>query len=109
MRGGATEYAVSIITTIPFARSDGLHRTTTYVEPPSHELITLSTYQELLLARKRLVFTETQAYFQCYEIHRFETLRKLVPRIIDKQTTVLVRSNWKPVLPEEGMGKFKDS
>lgn len=58
------------------------------------------TYQELLLARRRLVFTKTQAYFQCYEMHRFETLGELAPRELDSRLTL-----FSSVLPEEGIGK----
>lgn len=32
------------------------------------------TYQEGLLARRRLVFTETQVYFQCQAMHQVETV-----------------------------------
>lgn len=61
------------------------------------------TYQESLLARRRLVLTKTQAYFQCYGMHRFETSGKMDPQASESLSRVTALSQ--PVFPEEGVGK----
>jgi hypothetical protein len=48
------------------------------------------TYQEMLLSRRRLVFTDSQVYFQCHEAYHYEG----IPSI----------SRFNPVFPLNGVG-----
>lgn len=55
------------------------------------------TYQEALLSRRRLIFTNTQAYFQCMEMHCWEGL-KAPPEALQKM-------KYYQCFPDDGIGK----
>lgn len=60
------------------------------------------TYQEALLAPRRLVFTQSQVYFQCHEMHCFESLGSVGIRHPAVLPTLMT------VFPEQGVGSSLD-
>lgn len=60
------------------------------------------TYQEALLAPRRLVFTQSQVYFQCYEMHCFEKLGPIGVRHPVMLPPLMT------VFPEQGVGSSLD-
>ncbi len=54
------------------------------------------TYQEGLLSRRRLLFTESQVYFQCMEMHCWEG--------ISAPPAVLKQMGFYQVFPDDAIG-----
>ncbi|KAF2623080.1 HET-domain-containing protein [Macroventuria anomochaeta] len=64
------------------------------------------TLQENLLSRRRLVFTETQTYFQCWHMHCCEAIPTNLTRAHTKDLTRFKEFNQTfRVFPQKGIGK----
>jgi hypothetical protein len=80
------------------------HYTFVAVESPKHEVHSSKwntrawTFQEALLSRRCLVFTETQCYFQCRQGHRVES--------IDPDVTIMPLDQNFEAFPERGLGSI---
>lgn len=65
------------------------------------------TYQEALLSSRRLVFTQSQVYFQCASSHCLESIRAPLKSLHNRRLTRFFDSiNMYRVFPREGVGKF---
>jgi len=63
------------------------------------------TYQEALLSRRRLVFTEYQVYFECREMHCSETIDASLESLCNRTGSSTVWDKIR-VFPQNGVGQY---
>ena len=66
------------------------------------------TYQEALLARRRLIFTKTQMYFQCKTMHCLEGIEVSPETMHTKDLDEMVINRLLQALPDHSVGRNAD-
>ncbi|KAL0941519.1 tol protein [Colletotrichum truncatum] len=87
-------------------------RTLVFIPYPKKEILNSKwnsrgwTYQEGLLSRRKLIFTDTQVYFQCNAMHCLESIQISLERLhIHKNIRMQDNVDMSRVFPLRGLGK----